>query len=98
MPFAARVGDIGSAHPVAFPPSPITGSASKVSIEGKLAARKGDLLAAHTQTVPPFATHGRAISGSSSKVSIEGSLSARLGDGIGCGGSIVSSASKTSIG
>lgn len=98
MPAATRVGDIGSGHPVAFPPSPVIAGSGNVTTNSKPASRVGDALAAHTQTVLPFETHGRSISSGSSSVTINGKPASKLGDAIGCGGSIVTGSPNVDIG
>lgn len=70
----ARLGD-GSSHG-----GTIISGASKTLINGKPAARKGDL---HTCPIPG---HGiTAITSGNGNVIIEGQPAARIGDSIGCG-------------
>lgn len=79
-----------------FPPSPINSAASTVFIEGKPAARVGDILVPHTN--PIGITHFPIIVMGSSTVFIEGKPAARVGDNTNCGSKIMNGASTVTIG
>lgn len=93
MPLAARKDDACSE--TGYSAHKILSGASKVTIEGKAAARDGDTISSHTKSPP---THpSSTISGGSSKVTIEGNAAARIGDGTTCGSVISGSCSKVTI-
>ena len=83
---AVTLGSTGSGHS-GFPPTDVITAASTVKIDGKAAARKGDMLMMHAK--PKHPPHPRFISGGSSSVFIEGKPAARDGDAVGCGGSMI---------
>lgn len=79
-----------------WPPSPIITSASTVTIEGKLAARVGDILVPHVNWIG--IVHAPLISAGSSTVFIEGKAAARIGDSVNCGSKIMNGSSTVIIG
>ncbi|MFP1872092.1 PAAR domain-containing protein [Lonsdalea quercina] len=99
MPSAARLGDSCSGHGC-FPATPIIQGSSDVIINGKPAARKGDMVLLHACPCPtmPHALHPRSISAGSSNVIINGKAAARVGDAIGCGGSVAAGSGDVIIG
>lgn len=99
MPKAARLADSCAGHGC-FPATPIIAGSGDVSINGKPAARKGDLVLLHACPCPnmPHGFHSRAISAGSSNVSINGKPAARVGDAIGCGGSVAAGSGDVFIG
>ncbi|MFP1843835.1 PAAR domain-containing protein [Lonsdalea quercina] len=99
MPSAARLGDSCSGHGC-FPATPVIQGSSDVIINGKPAARKGDMVLLHACPCPtmPHALHPRSISAGSSNVIINGKAAARVGDAIGCGGSVAAGSGDVIIG
>ncbi|SMS02505.1 PAAR motif protein [Vibrio mangrovi] len=99
MPAAARLGDNCAGHGC-FPATPIMAGSGDVSINGKPAARKGDMVLLHACPCPqfPHGMHGRSISAGSSNVSINGKPAARVGDAIDCGGSVAAGSGNVFIG
>ena len=71
---------------------------STVFIEGKPAARVGDLFLQHVLLSLPHTVHIPLIQSGSSTVFIEGKPAARVGDLLNCGGNILSGASTVDIG
>jgi len=98
MPPAAFITSMTSGHAGPFPPTMVAAGSGNVIIEGKPAARVGDIAIPHTRTVLPFDSHQPIISAGSSKVFINGIPAARIGDALSCGGTVASGASKTIIG
>ncbi|MGH1469814.1 MAG: PAAR domain-containing protein [Cellvibrionaceae bacterium] len=87
---AARLGDIDTGHPPS-PPTPIITGSTNVLINGRLAARKGDMLVPHHPGV-------RIITEGSGSVLINGKPAARVSDGINCGGKIIIGSGNVLIG
>lgn len=83
MPSAARVGDTTTGHQT-YPPQTIIVGSANVTINGSPAARVGDNVTPHTNTVAPFDTHTAIINTGSSTVTINGSPAARVGDALSC--------------
>lgn len=82
----ARLGD-GSSHG-----GTIISGASRTLINGKPAARKGDL---HSCPIPG---HGvTPITSGSSDTFIEGQPAARIGDSVGCGATITEASPDTEV-
>ena len=94
MPFAARIGDLGSGHSC-FPPHMIITGNPKVIIQGMPAATISDTLLPHA--CGPLIHPGNIASGSS-KVFISGRAAARIGDIVSCGSIIMTGANKVNIG
>lgn len=86
MSNAARVGDISSGHDFCRPVEIVSGS-QKVFINGKAAARVGDILGEHDclGTYENHAPHVPVIATGSQKVFIDGRAAARVGDSVSCG-------------
>ena len=87
---AARLGDIDTGHPPA-PPTPIITASGNVFINGRPAARKGDMLVPHHPGV-------RIITEGSGSVLINGKPAARITDAINCGGKIIVGSGNVLIG
>lgn len=87
MPKIARLGDTSSHG------GTIIRGAGRTLVNGKPAARKGDM---HSCPIPG---HGvTPITSGSSSVFIEGSPAARAGDSTGCGAVILSGSPDTFVG
>jgi uncharacterized Zn-binding protein involved in type VI secretion len=87
---AGRLGDIDTGHP-GSPPTPVITASGNVIINGKGAARKGDMLAPHHPGV-------RLIKEGSSSVLINGRPAARVSDAINCGGKLIVGSGNVIIG
>ena len=98
MPPAAFITSETSGHSGPFPPTMVAAGSGNVIIEGKPAARVGDVAVPHTRQVLPFDSHEPIIAAGSGKVFINGIPAARIGDALTCGGTIVTGAGKTIIG
>ncbi len=85
MPAASRKGDVTSGHGC-FPPTAITGSASKTFINNIAASVLGVSVATHRcgKTVHS----GRTVTSGSGKVIIENQPATRIGDSVNCGDTI----------
>lgn len=94
MPFAARIGDMGSGHGC-FPPHMIITGNPKVIIQGMPAATITDMLLPHA--CGPLVHPGNIAAGSS-KVLISNKPAARIGDMVSCGSIIMTGSSKVNIG
>lgn len=80
MPAAARQGDAGIPH---CSPYVIATGSSDVTINGRGAARAGDVSSGHLRPGGKFCPgHVAAISRGSSSVTINGRPAARVGDGL----------------
>lgn len=87
MPSIACLGDSSSHGGV------IVSAGSKLKVNGKLAARKGDM------HVCPLPFHGTTpISAGSGSVTSEGQPIARTGDTAGCGASLIGTGGSTTAG
>lgn len=92
---SARLGDNCTGHD-ACPPRPIVEASPNVFINGKRAARLGDMLAAHGCPIHP--SHTGYISTGSATVFINGKKAARIGDAVSCGGAIAEGSSNVFVG
>ena len=82
MPAAARRGDAGVPHCSGYT---IATASADVIINGRGAARKGDVSTPHLRPAKKCPRHVASISGGSSSVFINGRPAARVGDGLaGC--------------
>jgi uncharacterized Zn-binding protein involved in type VI secretion len=82
MPAAARRGDAGVPHCSGYT---IATASDDVIINGRGAARKGDVSTGHLRPAKKCPRHVAPISGGSSSVFINGRPAARVGDGLtGC--------------
>ncbi|MCL1124452.1 DUF6531 domain-containing protein [Shewanella surugensis] len=99
MPKAARFGDTAAGHGC-MPATPILAGSGDVSINGKPAAREGDMVLLHMCPCPnmPHGIHMRSIKAGSSNVSINGKPAARVDDAIDCGGKVAAGSPDVLIG
>ena len=82
MPAAARRGDAGVPHCSGYT---IASGSADVLINGRGAARQGDVSTPHLRPAKKCPRHVAPISGGSSSVFINGRPAARVGDGLaGC--------------
>ncbi len=95
---AAFISSATTGHSGPFPPTIVASGSPTVLIEGKPAARVGDVAIPHTRTALPFDTHQPIIASGSSKVLINGSPAARIGDTFQCGDIVASGAYHVIIG
>ena len=92
---AAFVTSLSSPHEDYSSSKVLTGS-STVFIEGKAAARVGDILGKHVNSKGNM--HIPKINKGSSTVFIEGKAAARIGDTTDCGSKLLTGASTVNIG
>jgi uncharacterized Zn-binding protein involved in type VI secretion len=95
MPAASRKGDLTSGHGC-FPPTAITGSASKTHINNILASILNVSVATHRCGKSVHVS--RKVSSGSSKVIIEGKEATRIGDSVNCGDTIGQGSSNVIFG
>ena len=84
MPAAVLNGHLSTGHSC-FPPTPVSASASKTSINGILVALNQDKYASHSCGVTTHPDDARPGISGAAKTSIEGKPPLRIGDSIGCG-------------
>lgn len=95
MSQATRLGDKDTGHD-ACPATGLITASSDVFINGKGAARVGDIYAPHGCSV--HAAHSGVISSGSVSVFINGKPAARVGDSVSCGGTAAEGSSNVFIG
>lgn len=94
----ARAGDPTTGHDgEIYPPTIVTGGSSKVTIQGKPALNKDNLVhVEHCKVVYPYDCHSGSLITFSTKVLIEGASAVRVGDTLSCGDVIASGSTKVS--
>lgn len=95
MSQATRLGDKDTGHD-ACPPTALVTASSDVFINGRGAARVGDIYAPHGCHV--HASHSGAIASGSSSVFTNGKPAARVGDSVSCGGAAAEGSPNVFIG
>lgn len=95
MSQATRLGDKDTGHD-SCPATALVTASSDVFINGRGAARVGDIYAPHG--CPVHAAHSGAISSGSSSVFINGKPAARVGDSVSCGGTVAEGSPNVFIG
>lgn len=94
MPAAARLGDNCTGHGC-YPGRPIVEGSGNVFINGKPAARVGDMLDTHC--CGP-SCHDGVITEGSGSVFINGKPAARIGDAVSCDSALAEGSSNVNIG
>lgn len=94
MPALAGADEPTTGHGT-YPPTVVTGGSGKVTVQGKPALSKDNMIhVTHCNTVPNYDCHAGSAASFSPKVFIEGSNAIRIGDTLTCGDTVAGGAGK----